>query len=135
MSITGGCLCGGLRYEATEAPRGAGYCCCQDCRKASGSGFIPFMGFRSSALSFRGPTRQVRSPAYNGNEAVRNFCPSCGGLVFGGEVGRDDSHTIYAGSLDDPAAFKPTMVIFHRDKPDWVILPEGLKVFETMPGA
>jgi hypothetical protein len=54
--------------------------------------------------------------------------------VFGGIHGVHDSHTIYAGSLDDPAHFKPTLAIFVRDKPDWVAMPEGLAVFETMPG-
>ena len=54
-------------------------------------------------------------------------------LVFGGIHGVHDSHTIYAGSLDDPAHFTPTLAIFLRDKPDWVAMPEGLTVFETMP--
>jgi hypothetical protein len=58
----------------------------------------------------------------------------CGSLVFGGVVGEDESHTIYAGSLDDPAGFKPAVAIFTRDRPEWVILPEGLQAFETMPG-
>ena len=48
--ITGGCLCGALRYEASAPPDFAGYCCCADCRRASGSGFIPFMGFPAEAL-------------------------------------------------------------------------------------
>jgi len=65
---------------------------------------------------------------------VRNRCAACGSLVFGGIVGVDTSHTIYAGSLDDPGIFKPTMAIFTRDRPDWVILPQGLQLFETMPG-
>jgi hypothetical protein len=42
---TGGCLCGALRYEAEGEPLYAGYCYCTDRQKASGSGFIPFMGF------------------------------------------------------------------------------------------
>jgi hypothetical protein len=65
---------------------------------------------------------------------VRNFCPACGGLVFGGVVGVDTSHTVYAGSLDDASRFKPAMAIFERDRPDWVIRPPGLTVFDTMPG-
>ena len=104
---TGGCLCGALRYEAEGEPSLMGHCYCADCRKASGSGFILFMGFPSSAVRFSGETRQFRSKAANGNIAVRNFCPVCGGLVFGGEVGKDKSHTIYAGSLDDPPAIRP----------------------------
>jgi hypothetical protein len=54
--------------------------------------------------------------------------------VFGGVVGQSTSHTIYAGSLDDPSSFHPTIAIFTRDRPDWVIMPPGLKAFETMPG-
>lgn len=131
-TITGGCLCGALRYEATAEPTFAGFCYCGDCRKASGGGSIGFMGFPASAVRFSGPTRQFTSKALRG-EATRNFCPTCGGLVFGGVVGESDSHTIYAGSLDDPSRFRPTMAIFNRDRPAWAPMPPDLTVFETMP--
>ena len=131
---TGGCLCGAVRYEAEGEPIYAGHCYCADCRKASGSGFIPFMGFASDKVSFSGETRQFRSPSFRGGEAVRNSCPVCGSLVFGGVVGVDPQHTIYAGSLDDPGAFHPAIAIFTRDRPDWAILPAGLQTFETLPG-
>ncbi|MFI4935784.1 MAG: GFA family protein [Caulobacterales bacterium] len=130
---TGGCLCGAVRYEAEGEPLFAGYCFCEDCRKASGSGFIPFMGFAANAVRFSGQTRTYACPAFKGGEAVRNFCPTCGGLVFGGIVGVHEQHTIYAGSLDDPTLFQPKMAIFNSRRPDWVVLPPGLEVFETMP--
>jgi hypothetical protein len=130
---TGGCLCGALRYEAVGAPKACGHCYCADCRKASGSGFVPFMLFPASALRFSGEPRRFVSKSASGGEATRNFCPVCGGLVFGGEIGKDDSHTIYAGSLDDPAAFLPTVAIFARGRPPWALIPPGLTVFETMP--
>jgi hypothetical protein len=69
----------------------------------------------------------------DGREAVRNACAVCGGLVYGGEVGNPEGHTIYAGSLDDPSLFKPSMAIFARDKPDWVVVPPGLALFESLP--
>jgi hypothetical protein len=131
---TGGCLCGAIRYEAEGEPAYAGHCYCSDCRKASGAGFIPFMGFASAAMRFSGQTRVFRSVAANGGEAARNFCPNCGGLVFGGVVGETDSHTIYAGSLDDPSLFRPTIAIFTRARPDWAPMPVGLTVFEEGPG-
>jgi hypothetical protein len=130
----GGCLCGALRYQAEGPPLGSGHCYCADCRKASGSGFIPFMGFASSAVRFEGQAGQFRSRAANGGEAVRNFCPVCGGLVFGGEVGKSKSFTIYAGSLDDASLFEPKIAIFIRGRPDWAMVPPGLTIFETMPG-
>ena len=134
MILTGGCLCGQIRYTATGSPTISGHCYCADCRKASGSGFIPFMGFQASAVTFTGETLQYRSKSARGTDAVRNSCPSCGGLVFGGIVGVDVSHTIYAGSLDDPATFVPTVAIFTRDRPGWASIPPGLTAFEAMPG-
>jgi hypothetical protein len=131
--FTGGCLCGALRYEAQGEPALCGHCYCGDCRKASGSGFIPFMGFAAAAVRFSGATRQHRATSARGTEAVRNFCPHCGGLVFGGEVGKDTSHTIYAGSLDDPSLFTPTVAIFTRGRPAWASIPPQLKVYETLP--
>ena len=130
---SGGCLCGALRYEARGEPLYAGHCYCEDCRKASGSGFIPFMGFAASAITFSGTSKTYSSPAANGNIAVRNFCATCGGLVFGGEVGLSDSFTIYAGSLDDPSAFHPTVAIFTRGRPAWAALAPQLKIFEREP--
>jgi hypothetical protein len=130
---TGGCLCGALRYEADGEPLFAGYCYCADCKKASGSGFIPFMGFASSAMRFSGQTREFRSKAARGGDAVRNSCPICNSLVFGGEVGKSDSFTIYAGSLDDPSSFDPKVAIFARSRPHWAVLPPGLTVFDGMP--
>jgi len=130
---TGGCLCGAVRYAAHGEPSMSGYCCCGDCRKASGSGFIPFMGFDGSALQFFGATRVFISKSARGTESARNFCAICGGLVFGGVVGKDDRFTIYAGSLDDPSWFRPSIVIFARDRPAWVVLPPQLTVYDTLP--
>ena len=126
----GGCLCGALRYEAQGEPKVAGHCYCADCRKASGSGFVPFMGFAADAVRFRGESVKFRSKAASGGNAVRNFCPECGGLVFGGEIGVTKSFTIYAGSLDDPSLFHPTVAVFTRDRPLWAAVPPGLTVFE-----
>ena len=127
---TGGCLCGAVRYEAEGEPKFMGHCYCADCRKASGSGFIPFMGFSASAVRLTGETRKFISKSARGGDAVRNSCPVCGGLVFSGEIGKSEMFIIYAGSLDDPSLFHPTVAIFTRGRPDWAAIPPGLKIFE-----
>ena len=110
-----------------------GYCCCVDCRKASGSGYIGFMAFDSAAVSITGRVHAFTSSAANGGDAVRNFCAVCGSLVFGGPVGGPHGYTLYAGALDDPALFKPTLAIFTRNLPAWIVLPEGLRRYEALP--
>ena len=37
LSLTGGCLCGGVRYELTEPPVSASYCHCTRCQRRSGT--------------------------------------------------------------------------------------------------
>ena len=130
---SGGCLCGALRYEARGEPMYAGHCYCQDCRKASGSGFVPYMGFARDALTITGASLAFASKAANGNDAVRNSCPRCGSLVFGGPRDSASVFTVYAGSLDDPAAFIPSAAIFTRERPAWAVIPAHLKVFEAQP--
>jgi hypothetical protein len=130
---TGGCLCGQLRYVAAGEPKLSGHCYCSDCRKSSGSGFIPFMGFPASHVTITGHCAQHRTTSFRGSEAVRNYCPDCGGLVFGGQIGVANEHTIYAGSLDDAARFKPQVAIFMRDRVAWALVPEGVTPFDTLP--
>ena len=131
--VSGGCLCGALRYEARGAPLFAGLCYCAACRKASGSGFVPYLGFAREAVTLSGASRAFAVRADNGNQAVRNFCPACGSLVFGGPRDSATQFTIYAGSLDDPAQFAPTAAIFTRARAPWAALPAHLKVYPELP--
>ncbi len=131
--FTGGCLCGALRYEAEGEPLFAGLCYCADRQKASGSAFIPFLGIAAGAVRITGESRPFVSPAANGNDATRNFCKTCGSLVFGGERGTSEWFTIYAGSLDDPSLFHPKVAIFARSRPAWAEIPADLRVFDALP--
>jgi hypothetical protein len=91
------------------------------------------MGFAGSAVRLTGETRQFRSKGERGVDAVRNFCPVCGSLLFGGEVGVSDLINIYAGSLDDPSMFQPKTAIVARSRRSWAPLPPDLKVFDALP--
>jgi hypothetical protein len=130
---TGGFLCGQVRYEEEGEPLYAGLCSCTDCQKASGSAFIPFMGFASSAVRFNGRTLQYTTKAANGGDAVRNSCPVCGSLVFGGDGGQGQLIHDLPGTLDDPSSFHPTAAIFARSRPAWAPIPPGLTIYDAMP--
>ncbi len=78
LPITGGCLCGAVRFEATEPPSWVGYCHCRMCQKAYGqpSGiFAGFKGAQKAALRFtKGNPTYYRSSAW----LERGFCSTCG---------------------------------------------------------
>jgi hypothetical protein len=110
-----------------------GFCYCADCRKASGSGFIPFAMFASKDLRFTGQVIAYASKAARGGDAVRNSCAVCASLVFGGPRGKTESHSIYVGSADDPSWFQPTMAIFTRNVPAWIVIPPELRRYDGLP--
>ena len=132
--LTGGCLCGAVRYEAVGEPLYSGFCYCEDCRKASGAGAAPFMGYPKESFRLTGETKPMRKLLRSGRTSVRNFCPTCGSLLFGGEYGVRAQHTIYAGTLDDPSAFHPTHAVMIADRPHWADVLEGLELHEGKPG-
>jgi len=41
---------------------------------------------------------------------------------------------INAGWLDDPSLFRPRIALVTRARPDWALIPPGLRVYEGLPG-
>lgn len=129
--ITGGCLCGAVRYECDAEPLRHVYCCCRDCQRASGAGHLPIMAVPKAKFQVSGQPKTFASPGGSGAMTVRNFCAKCGSMLFGTPESAPEIVTIYVGSLDDPQLFSPQRAIYVRDKNHWDILPEGIDLIET----
>jgi hypothetical protein len=102
--VTGGCLCGAVRYGASVAPAGAAYCHCRMCQRSVGNVFGAFAGFPIGSLRFtRGrPKRYQSSPV-----ARRGFCARCGSPLTCEGTDHPQSIMITIGSLDDPGQVVP----------------------------
>lgn len=94
--LTGGCLCGDVRIDASGPPYRVGLCHCLDCRKHHGALFSASAIFPEDAVTIRGETRE-----YEG----RSFCPRCGSSVF---ARTGDEIEVHLGSLDAPGELTPT---------------------------
>lgn len=105
----GGCLCGAVRYTVAGGPLRSGLCHCQDCRKASGSHFIPFAVWPASAFQCTDELKTF---------ANRSFCPACGGHIA---WLRNDEAEILLGSLDDaPTEIVPEYELWVSRREGWV---------------
>lgn len=129
--LTGGCLCGRVRYAVAGSPLFSVVCYCRDCQRASGAVGVPVLGVDRSAFSVSGAPKSYAKPGGSGNAAIRHFCPDCGSLLFGTPAVAPDLVTVYAGSLDQPARFTPDHVIFTRDQPAWAKLRAALQEFHA----
>ena len=131
--MTGGCLCGLVRYETNAEPVFAGHCYCRDCQRASGTGHVPFMVLPREAVKIDGETRTYRALGDSQLPTTRHFCPICGSLVFGEPEAAEGMVSVYAGTLDDPSVFKPQATIYTRSRPAWDNVKGELTEYETMP--
>jgi hypothetical protein len=132
--ITGGCLCGAVRYQTAGSPLYAVLCHCRDCQRTSGTGHVPVMGVPKVSFSVNGDTTSY-TVRQSGRKSVRHFCPTCGSLLFGTAEVSPEAISIYVGTLDEPSVFQPETVLFKRDRHHWDVTAGALAEFETMPPA
>ncbi len=117
---TGGCLCGGVRYEVTGPLRDVIACHCEQCRRTSGH----HAAATSAKLADFRLTAEASLRWYRSSEAAeRGFCGVCGGNLFWRRIG-GDAISIFAGTLDMPTGFRLTRHIFTAGKGDYFDIPE-----------
>ncbi len=75
-SISGGCLCGKVRYRAEAEPVFVGLCHCRDCQKFTGSAFALVVAVPKPALTVSGTLKGFAKPGSSGKSIERLFCPS-----------------------------------------------------------
>ncbi len=132
-AITGGCLCGAVRYECNAEPLFTGNCHYRDCQRASGGAYSPAMGVPIDALKITGEVKYFESRADSGHTVNRGFYPACGSRFFGKSAGMPGITAIMAGSLDDPSRFKPGMDIYTSSAQPWDHMNPQLAKFAKLP--
>ncbi len=112
MAITGGCLCGAVRFEINaDAPLWVRQCWCRVCQYlGAGSGTVNAI-FPKEAVSVSGPLAEFVNVADSGSVMHRRFCSRCGTPVFTEAEPRPHQTAVRVGTLDDPNLAKPTALI------------------------
>ena len=132
--LTGGCLCGAIRYESAGEPGFTLLCHCRDCQRQSGSAYAA--GLRVAASGFRvtqGEPKFYIKTADSGNEITRAFCRDCGSMLFLRVSARPDLVAIRVGTLDDSSGFRPAADIFVKSAQPWDYMNPGLPKYQTYP--
>ncbi|MDX5931255.1 GFA family protein [Acidiphilium acidophilum] len=125
--ITGGCLCGSIRFQSTSAPIATRACWCRDCQYlAAGNASINLI-FNKNDLTITGTLQSYQSTADSGNTMQRSFCPHCGTPLFSESSGRSGLTVIRAGALDDPGLGRPQSFIWTDRAPTWGLIDQSLR--------
>jgi len=129
-STTGGCLCGGVRFELSEPARHAGYCHCTRCQRRTGGGSS--IQARIDGRTFRlvrgEELVQAWRPADSGFEKC--FCRECGAHLFARNLDDPSQMSIRMGAFDGDPGVRPTWRAYVAYAPPWEPVPDdGLERF------
>jgi hypothetical protein len=133
-SVTGGCLCGALRYEIAGDPIFAAHCHCRTCQKGSGGPMTTAVAFPESAL--RLSSGQPKCFTYTGDSrkpVERMFCGECGAMIYGKPALAKEMIFISAASLDDPSWVKPALHAYAASAQPWDPTNDDLPRFDKLP--
>lgn len=132
-TITGGCLCGAVRYAAVSQPLAARTCWCRLCQYLGAGSATVNVVFKSADVTMTGALSDYECVAESGNRMHRRFCPTCGTPVTSAAESRPHLIFIRAGTLDDPELGAPDMTIWTSTAPTWACISETLPKSERQP--
>jgi hypothetical protein len=132
-SVTGGCLCGRVRYTATGEAKSSYLCHCRDCQRFTGSAFLTGMAFPASSLKVQGELKTFANTSDAGRQVRRLFCPNCGSGVFAEADVMPGLTIVVAGTLDEPADFIPSVDLYWSRAHPWLHSGGERTHFAEMP--
>lgn len=125
--FSGGCLCGYIRFSATN-PQHPHTCSCDICQKHTGSHTVVWLEFAADDVQWTG--EGGKPSLYRSSESTcRAFCSQCGSSV--GAIDDGPSVALLTGLFDQQpeAVFAPDSHSFEDMKPAWWrrIFPDAKK--------
>lgn len=134
MPITGGCLCGKVRYTvAVDQPTAARQCWCRVCQYLSAGGGAVNAAFPKEAIAITGAMTDYVSVADSGSVMHRRFCSACGTPLFSEAEPRPQVIFVRVGTLDDPSLGAPAALIWTKSAPSYACFDPALPKIEGQP--
>jgi len=124
--LTGGCLCGAVRYQITEKPGWSHNCHCSRCRKSSGSAFASNLFCSEDSFAYTNGEELLASfKVPDADRFTHVFCSRCGStLPFRNEARRLVG--VPMGTLDGDPGLTPRAHIFVDSKAPWFAITDVL---------
>ena len=132
--MSGGCMCGAVRYEAIGDTFGVNHCHCKSCRRHTGGPVVTLAGYMAEQVKFSGVERKI----YASSEGVgRAFCGDCGtpltwegvSSTRGGPI-----FEIHISTFDNPDVLVPNGHSFDSERISWFDIADNLPRFSEFNG-
>jgi hypothetical protein len=128
VSLTGGCLCGGVRYRIDGDCRDIICCHCENCRRTHGH-VAAYTALDQSALTLvSAHTLQWFHDA--SPDTYRGFCNRCGASLFWDARDGRKRISVAAGSLDDSGSLQTIGHVFVAEAGSYYEISDGLPRYD-----
>jgi hypothetical protein len=120
--LTGGCLCGGVRFELTEPPVTASYCHCTRCQRRTGTAASAQARIVPGSLRVVAGEDLVR--AYQPPDGfAKAFCSACGSALWS-QSPEGETMSVRMGVFDKDPGVRPAYRQFVDFAAPWEPLPD-----------
>ncbi|MGH6947798.1 MAG: GFA family protein [Kiloniellales bacterium] len=123
LTLTGGCLCGAVRYQIVGIPHDPQFCHCRLCQRQFGAAFALWASFPNDGIFWtKGRPKVYRATPI----AERGFCGACGSPLFFRYFVTPGSVGIALGTLDRPEEVPPRIHWGIESRLPWLAFADGL---------
>lgn len=129
LPLTGGCLCGGVRFEVTEPLVVAGYCHCTRCQRRTGTAAA--VSARVVPGSFRITAGEELLGSFDPPDGFSKvFCTACGAALISRSPADPEVLVVRLGAFDTDPGIRPSYRQYVAYAAPWEPIPDdGLPRF------
>jgi hypothetical protein len=133
LPLTGGCMCGGVRFEVSEALVAATYCHCKRCQRRTGSAASAQARIVPGSLRILSGEELVRAWDPPGGGYAKEFCSACGSALWSRHPDDPEIIAVRLGAFDGDPGIRPSLHQFVAYAAPWEEIPDdGLPRHEEM---
>ena len=123
LPLTGGCLCGGVRYEISQAFVSASYCHCTRCQRRTGTAGSAQARTVPGSLGIVAGAELVGEYVPAGGWP-KCYCTVCGGALWSRHPDDEEQKSVRLGTVDGDPGIRPQWHQFTAYAAGWEPIPD-----------
>jgi hypothetical protein len=133
--LTGGCLCGAIRFELTEPALVAGYCHCTRCQRRTGTAASASARVDGRSLRLLAGEELLKGWRHADGGHEKLFCRECGSHLFSRDPDDHRQMSVRMGAFDGDPGVRPSWRQYVAYAAVWEPIPDdGLeRIQEAKP--
>jgi hypothetical protein len=122
--VTGGCLCGAVRFAVDQPLQRAFYCHCTRCQRRTGTAASASGTVVPGSFRFLQGEAKVRAFDPGGGGFLKAFCGECGAHLYAQSPDDPDVKSVRLGAFDDDPGTRPAYRQFTAYAASWEPIPD-----------